>query len=388
MSHSSCALLALAALSSLSSAKEVGYFDSSSCADPKGFATCYENADTTYSNCVNNNCAGGGESCYNSCGGSTSCMNEQCPGLGVDCINACECERSALQIDCAGQSCWNKVYSCEYQATALDYISFCLNPDRDGLPYWPTPDDVPDSCSCNTGQIEQKLYLINNQMNTCSNNQTNIGQVMTNVDAITEYAQACICCSFSAIISAYDPTPELKEHFFTFLLLMMLFSIWGTCPDTQPSLLAADEWFVGLLNPGHWEDCGPYLEKYDCAGDLGFGRADAGGITKFYSPGNLPANGTKSLYNLDGVVSTPVSGDVFTWTFASSLVHTVTVSSADATATGAKASGGNDVTATGTGTSTATGTAESDVKSGVGSSLRVPSWTIASIFGILALSTL
>jgi hypothetical protein len=184
--------------------------------------------------------------------------------------------------------------------------------------------------------------------------------------------------------------PQSSKHpfFFTLLLLMILFSIWDTCPDTQPSLLAADEWFAGLLNPGHWEDCGPYLENYDCAGDLGFGRADAGGITKFYSPGNMPTNGTKSLYNLDGVVSTPVSGDVFTWTFASSLAHTVTVSSADATATGTKASGGSGVTATGTGTSTATGTAESDVKPGVGSSLIVPSWTIASIFGILVLSTL
>lgn len=33
---------------------------------------------------------------------------------------------------------------------------------------------------------------------------------MTDVDGITEYAQACMCCSFSAIISAYDQTPELK----------------------------------------------------------------------------------------------------------------------------------------------------------------------------------
>jgi hypothetical protein len=109
MSLSSRALLALAALSSLSLAKEVGYFEPSSCADPKTFTTCYEKVDANYSNCVNNNCAGGGQACYNSCGGSTSCMNENCPGLGLDCIKACECEKSALQIDCAGQSCWNQV---------------------------------------------------------------------------------------------------------------------------------------------------------------------------------------------------------------------------------------------------------------------------------------
>ncbi|KAJ9481724.1 hypothetical protein VN97_g11744 [Penicillium thymicola] len=362
MSPSSRALLALVALSSTSLANEIGYFDSSSCADPKGFAACYENADTRYSNCVNKNCAGGGESCYNSCGGSTSCMNEQCPGLGIDCINACECVRSGSQIDCAGQSCWNRVYSCEYQATVLDYLSFCRKPDRDGLPYWPTPDDTPDSCSCNLGQIYRKEYLITNQMEECSNNQTNIGQMITDADAIIEYGQACACCAFSAYISA----------------------IWGTCPDTQPSLLAADEWFAGVLNPGHWEECGPYLEKYDCAGDLGYGRADAGGIAKFYPPSNLPPNGTKSLYNMDGIISTPVSGNVLTWTLDSTLVHTVTVSSADATVTGTKASGGSDSTAK----NTASGTAESDVKPGMGSILIVPSWAIAGIAGILILSTL
>lgn len=109
MNLSSRALLALAAFSSLSLAKEVGYFEASSCADPKGFETCYDEVDAHYSNCVNNNCGGGGEACSKACGGSTSCMNEKCPGLGIDCINACGCEKSAFQIDCAGASCWNRV---------------------------------------------------------------------------------------------------------------------------------------------------------------------------------------------------------------------------------------------------------------------------------------
>ncbi|KAJ5205325.1 hypothetical protein N7491_004052, partial [Penicillium cf. griseofulvum] len=122
----------------------------------KGSTTCYEKVDTNYSNCVNNSCAGGGQECYNSCGGSTSCMNEKCPGLGIDCIKACECEKSALQINCAGQSCWNQVYFCEYQSTATDFLNVCLNPNQDGLPYWLTPDDAPDSCSCNLGKVEIK----------------------------------------------------------------------------------------------------------------------------------------------------------------------------------------------------------------------------------------
>lgn len=167
----------------------------------------------------------------------------------------------------------------------------------------------------------------------------------------------------------------------------MLSSIWDTCPDTKPSLLAADEWFAGVLTPGHWEECGPYLEKYDCAGDLGYARADAGGNTKFYHPSSMPSNGTKTISNVGGVVSTPVSGGTFTWTFGSTLQHTVTVSSTDATVTGTKTTGGSDGSDV-TATSSATGTAESDAKPGMGSSLTVPSWTIAGSVCILILSTL
>ncbi|KAJ5392799.1 hypothetical protein N7465_011773 [Penicillium sp. CMV-2018d] len=369
MSLSSRALLALVVLSSLSLAEEVGYFDSSSCADPKGFATCYKNVDIQYSNCVNNNCGGGGEACSKSCGGSTSCMNQQCPGLGIDCINACECERSASQIDCAGASCWNRVYSCEYQNTVVDFLNVCITPNRDGLPYWPTPDDAPDSCSCNIGKIEKKEYLITNQINECSNNRTNIdGMAVTDTDAMIEYGHACLCCGYSAIISA----------------------IWDTCPDNKPSLLGADEWFAGALIPGHWEQCGPYLEKYDCAGDLGYARADAGGNTKFYHPSSMPSNGTKTMSNVGGVVSTPVSGDTFTWTFSTDLEHVVTVSSADATVTGTKTTGGSGGSggSGGGATSSATGTAESDARPGMGSSLTVPSWSIAGSVGVLILSTL
>lgn len=167
----------------------------------------------------------------------------------------------------------------------------------------------------------------------------------------------------------------------------MLSSIWDTCPDIKPSLLGADEWFAGALIPGHWEECGPYLEKYNCAGDLGYARADAGGNTKFYHPSSMPSNGTKTMSNVGVVVSTPVSGDTFTWTFGSTLQHTVTVSSVDATVTGTKTtggSGGSDVTTT----SSATGTGGSDAKPGMGSSLTVPFWTIAGSVGVLILSAL
>jgi hypothetical protein len=101
--------LALGTLCSLALSEKVGYFESSACADPKGFTSCYKDAETEYTNCVNNNCVGGSQACYDSCGGSVTCMSKQCPSLGTDCINACECQRSAHQIDCASASCWNEV---------------------------------------------------------------------------------------------------------------------------------------------------------------------------------------------------------------------------------------------------------------------------------------
>ncbi|KAJ6150365.1 hypothetical protein N7471_001564 [Penicillium samsonianum] len=100
-----------------------------------------------------------------------------------------------------------------YMIWDLNYdfnVEYPVNPNRDGLPYWPTPNDAPDSCSCNLGQIDRKKYLITNQLTECSNNNTNVEQ-LSDTDAMIEYGQACLCCGYSAIISTYDSVPELKE---------------------------------------------------------------------------------------------------------------------------------------------------------------------------------
>ncbi|OQD86140.1 hypothetical protein PENANT_c008G06262 [Penicillium antarcticum] len=355
-------LFVLGALATFALSEEVGYFDTSMCTDSKGMTSCYKDADIEYTSCVNNNCVGGSQACHDSCGGSVTCMNKQCPSLGMDCINACECQRSAHQIDCASASCWNEVYSCEYQNTVGDFFALCTNPNYDTVPFWPAPDDAPDACSCNLGKIEKKEHLIALQMTECSNNMTNLNQI-TKTDAIADYGQACMCCGMSAIISA----------------------IYDTCPDTKPSLLGITEWNDAIFVPSDWAECGPYLEAYDCAGDLGYGRADAGAISNYYQPSSMPSNGTKTLFNKDGVVSTPVSGDIFTWQFGHSMnavYHTVTVASAKADVTGKGKASGRDGSATTTATETGA-TAES-TQPGAGVSLGVSFWTMVGTVGILA----
>lgn len=142
--------------------------------------------------------------------------------------------------------------------------------------------------------------------------------------------------------------------------------------------------------------CRLHLDDYDCAGDLGYGAEDAGGTQKFYNPGEFPKNGTETLHNINGVVSTPVSGASFTWTYISD-VHIVTVRSTDhiVTATATDIGTSSIETATSsvdTETSIAeTGASSADTgagsaATGMGVVVSVPFWGLLTPLGALGIS--
>lgn len=154
-------------------------------------------------------------------------------------------------------------------------------------------------------------------------------------------------------------------------------SIWDTCPNTKPSLLDVDGWYDAFIGRNGWDNCGDYLDAYDCAGDLGFGAKDAGETTTFYKPGGLPKNGTGTLYNT-GSLTTPVSGATFTWTFGT-VQHVVTAVSTDnvvttATATASDAQGQ---------TSASTQTGAASTHTGMAIARDVPLWTALASVGLL-----
>ncbi|KAJ5632767.1 hypothetical protein N7490_009106 [Penicillium lividum] len=353
MSRTSKIFLSYLVSAGLVTAQKVGFFqDASICTDAKGLSTCYDKVKTSWSSCVNDNCAEGSQECYEACDGDTSCMETQCPNLGVDCINACTCVQAIDQLDCIASSCWNQVrifnllpipepdrlevYSCEYQETVQVIINTCVKTDLNQLPFWPPPDDTAAGCSCNLAKSYKKELLITDQLSACSNNMTNLNQM--SVDEMIEYTQACLCCAESAILS----------------------TIYDTCPNTKPSLLAIDKWYDSFLEPNDWESCGDYLDAWDCAGELGFGSEDAGETKTFYEPGGLPKNGTENLANT-GSLSTPVSGATFTWTFGTDL-HVITAVSADnviaaATTTESQAQPGSATQTSATSTQTGMATA-------------------------------
>jgi hypothetical protein len=85
-----------------------------------------------------------------------------------------------------------------------------------------------------------------------------------------------------------------------------------------------------------WSSCRSILDDYDCVEDLGYGAENAGGTHKYYKPGESPKNGTETLSNTNGVISTPISGTSFTWDYSTD-VHTVIAKSTDYVATASTA---------------------------------------------------
>ncbi|KAF7558496.1 hypothetical protein G7046_g5667 [Stylonectria norvegica] len=262
-------------------AAKAGYFDSKNCVDPSGFESCYEAAEKYRSDCFSKNCHGGDR----------------------DCENNCNCVLSLAALDCAGQSCWNQVYSCEYQSTVEDITIYCTNPQLNEIPFYPPPDDAPGGCSCNMGKILVSQYRTNNELQTCG---SKLDQ-LSNPDDVQENAQACQCCADSAWLSVF----------------------YDVCPDTDPSLLGIDVWYGGVIDKDQWSTCGDYIDEDTCSSQLNYTLPGGDKGNKFYSAGDLPANGTKTLSNIGGVITSPVSGAAYTWTF-DGVDHAVTVASADA----------------------------------------------------------
>ncbi|KAI0887858.1 uncharacterized protein GGS22DRAFT_197765 [Annulohypoxylon maeteangense] len=283
------------------SATTVGYFDSESCVDPSGVAECYENAAVEWSSCVNVTCA----------------------GQNIDCINVCSCVQTQKQLDCAGQHCWNQVYSCEYQQTAGDIATNCLNPHLDQIPFYPPPDNAPGSCSCNLGKLLTSLYRTSNEIETCGANGEDIVGQLTSNDEIQIFARACTCCSESAMLSAF----------------------WAVCPNTDPSLLGINEIYDSLIaNDKDWATCATDMDAFPCYSKLGYTPPGGNSSGTFYEPNDFPQNGTATTSNIAGSITTPVSGAVYTWTY-NGVERPITVASADAKPTntaGANSSGSED----------------------------------------------
>ncbi|CAN8104468.1 unnamed protein product [Discula destructiva] len=205
-------------------------------------------------------------------------------------------------------SCWNRVYECEYQEYAIQYISECprglLHPTE--IPLFPPPDSAPGSCSCNLGKLHLAVRDSENEGSACVTSIADAALAgLGDDDAVTtaDKEEACACCGGSGAISAF----------------------YNICPNTQPSLIIGiNEVYTYIADRNQpWESCAPYMNAYDCTAELNF-TSLAGGT--YYTPNDLPPpSGTASLSVIPGTVLVPPSGTLFSYTdYIDSTVYTIT----------------------------------------------------------------
>ncbi|RFU30309.1 hypothetical protein B7463_g6022, partial [Scytalidium lignicola] len=254
------AALRVANAQSSSSSSGIITLTSDGCADSKGFDSCM--APVTAS--------------------TTSCLNRADADGSQTEILACGCVNYIGTYNCYASHCWNKVFECDYQTYIIEYLEGCPTA-KTPVPYFPIPDGAPDACSCNVGLV---YTAIQGSIFTGTQCTTTVSQDLSDPEQNVQKDQGCNCCEISAALS----------------------SLYGTCPNTDPSLIglsSIQEIETTLDTP--FSSCGDYLSEFPCP-SLGFPNGS------YLTPSDQVPSGGDKLSNGGGVVTSPLSGAVFTYT--------------------------------------------------------------------------
>ncbi|KAE8441186.1 hypothetical protein EG329_005786 [Mollisiaceae sp. DMI_Dod_QoI] len=272
------------------------------CVDTKGFLSCYDTQSSNADSCVQ------------------FCDSNFVKGTGAytDCILGCNGAWLASNVGCWIQSCWNQVYSCEYQLTALSYFDGTDLVQNGNIPFYPPPDDASDgACSCNLGYVYGNKTYIN--FNTACTTVAGSGDL----DATYE----CECCEFSFPVS----------------------NILNVCPKSDLSILGFQQELSDTqkLISQSTDNCAILDNSSDtCVSQFGF---------PFYgtisNPLNLPSDepGTEPLSNLPGNAFTEFGAPAYTLTLFpgySSVITPAAFKANAGAATGSVGAGSAVVTAT------------------------------------------
>jgi len=259
------------------------------CVDTTGFLSCYDNqgtkADSCMTACANNNKKGSSE--YNTC------------------VNLCTQAWIADNLGCWIQSCWNQVYSCAYQLTAMSYFDGNgLVQNSDAIPFYPPPSDASaGACSCNIG------YVYGNLSSATAPTQSSDCEVIAGGDNST--LLDCECCGLSWPIS----------------------NVLNVCPKSDLSAMGFQTFIskVAKVLAPSTNKCAILENGTDtCIKDYNFPYAG----TMAWNPLSLPTGepGTEALSNTAGNALTVFPSPVFTLSLLPSYTSTITPASFVATA--------------------------------------------------------
>jgi len=206
----------------------------------------------------------------------------------------------AGNVGCWLQSCWNQVYSCAYQLTAMSYYDGAGLEQNSDIPFYPPPKDASaGACSCNIGYVYGNLSSINqlSQGSDC--------EVIAAGDNTVLYN--CECCEFSWPVS----------------------NILNVCPKFDLSVMSVPGFIKQVAS-----ELGPSPDKCailnngteTCINDYNFPYE--GKIA--YNPLALPSGepGTQALSNTAGNAFTVFPSPVLTLSLLPALTYTSVITPA------------------------------------------------------------
>ena len=176
------------------------------CVAQDAFNSCIAPLSTTNQTCTSN--------CSNSSSSSSSSDNDDDDydddSAAEDCHESCDCAVYTGQLNCALEFCWNRVYGCDYQKTAMNLLFFCNMTANEasivdespsdtglteyGIPYFPAPSNASDvgECSCN---IPVMNMAVSDELLRA------FGDSCGNADTADDLNQTCTCCAYSGAYS-------------------------------------------------------------------------------------------------------------------------------------------------------------------------------------------
>ncbi|KAF2667245.1 hypothetical protein BT63DRAFT_480251 [Microthyrium microscopicum] len=267
-------------------------FPSNGCVNPTGMDSCMKSSTQSLMTCVSQ------------CGTDPGCVDTNSCGVANNpCVTSCFCQTYAERLNCALSSCWNKVYSCNYQAIALSAVQICPIAVARTIPFYISDNEGPGACSCNVIRLAAVFVSSQHDEIPCISSKTS----GTNI---------CNCCRISEIVSVYNEN----------------------CNTTAPSAISS----FGEIQFGDFENCLPTLGSVDCQNDYGFDTNIGPG---FVWPQSAQPIGTGALTDKGSVMTSPLSGATLTWTLFPGEQMTAVAAPFDSKAV---ASGTSKTTATGT----------------------------------------
>ncbi|KAF2716230.1 hypothetical protein K431DRAFT_316689 [Polychaeton citri CBS 116435] len=169
-----------------------------------------------------------------------------------------------------------QVYSCGYQQQVLSFLDSCSLASTP-IPYWPAPDNAPDSCSCNYGSALNELQDSVWAESNCTSS-------AAGADAYDPDFTPCTCCGYSAAVSTLN----------------------SMCPGVNLSD------FTNYYSTFDFDTSCSNMDLTQCSTLMTYEPPSS----TFYSPNNLPDSGneTPSPVNTGTSITSPISGSVVMWT--------------------------------------------------------------------------